>query len=80
MDFLSNTYLGNGGNLKLGLNIVNWLAHDDRFISIPAKTSPDLSIELTSTAKATIAFGFLILLPLLLGGTGTVIWLRRRKR
>ena len=25
-DFLSNTYLGNGGNLKLGLNIVNWLS------------------------------------------------------
>jgi len=79
-DFLSNTYLGNGGNLKLGLNIVNWLAHDDRFITIPVKTAPDLSIELTSTAKAIIAFGFLILLPLLLGGTGTVIWLRRRKR
>lgn len=79
-DFLSNTYLGNGGNLKLGLNIANWLAHDDRFITIPAKTSPDLNIELTSTAKAIIAFGFLILLPLLLGGTGTLIWLRRRKR
>ena len=79
-DFLSNTYLGNGGNLKLGLNIMNWLAYDDRFITIPVKTSADLNIELTSTAKAIIAFGFLILLPLLLGGTGTVIWLKRRKR
>jgi len=79
-DFVSNTYLGNGGNLKLGLNIVNWLMHDDRFITIPVKTSPDLKIELTSTTKAAIAFGFLILLPLLLGGTGTAIWLRRRKR
>ena len=79
-DFLSNTYLGNGGNLKLGLNMVNWLVHDDRFIAIPAKTSPDINIELSSTAKAVIALGFLILLPLLLGGTGTVIWLRRRRR
>ncbi|WP_455223308.1 GldG family protein [Kaarinaea lacus] len=79
-DFLSNTYLGNGGNLKLGLNVVNWLVHDDRFIAIPAKTSPDVNIELSSTAKAVIALGFLILLPLLLGGTGTVIWLRRRRR
>jgi len=79
-DFLSNTYLGNGGNLKLGLNMVNWLVHDDRFIAIPAKTSPDIHIELSSTAKAVIALGFLILLPLLLGGTGTVIWLKRRRR
>jgi ABC-type uncharacterized transport system involved in gliding motility auxiliary subunit len=79
-DFLSNTYLGNGGNLKLGLNMVNWLAHDDRFISIPARTSPDINIELPSTAKAAIALGFLILLPLLLGAIGTVIWLKRRRR
>ncbi|WP_455209319.1 GldG family protein [Kaarinaea lacus] len=79
-DFLSNTYLGNGGNLKLGLNMANWLVHDDRFIAIPAKTSPDVNIELSSTAKAAIALGFLILLPLLLGGAGTVIWLKRRRR
>ncbi|WP_455218855.1 GldG family protein, partial [Kaarinaea lacus] len=79
-DFLSNTYLGNGGNFKLGLNIANWLAHDDRFIAIPARSSPDLDIALTSTAKAILAFGFLILLPLLLGATGTLIWLKRRKR
>jgi ABC-type uncharacterized transport system involved in gliding motility auxiliary subunit len=79
-DFLSNTYLGNGGNLKLGLNIANWLVHDDRFIAIPARTSPDVNIELSSTAKAVIALGFLILLPLLLGGMGTVVWLKRRRR
>ncbi|MCI0507957.1 MAG: GldG family protein [Gammaproteobacteria bacterium] len=79
-DFLSNTYLGNGGNLKLGLNMVNWLAHDDRFIAIPARTSPDVNIELSSAAKAFVALGFLILLPLLLGATGTVIWLKRRRR
>ena len=79
-DFLSNTYLGNGGNLKLGMNIVNWIAHDDMFITIPVKTSPDLTLELTATGKAIIAFGFLILLPAFLAGTGTVIWFRRRKR
>ena len=79
-DFLSNTYLGNGGNLRLGLNIVNWLSHDDRFISIPVKTAPDLNIQLTSTDTAVIAAGFLLLIPIMLGGAGTAIWLRRRKR
>src|SRR5262249_44642411 len=28
--FLSNTFLGNGGNLDLGVNMVNWLSGDDR--------------------------------------------------
>ncbi|HEY5603844.1 MAG TPA: GldG family protein [Gammaproteobacteria bacterium] len=79
-DFLSNTYLGNAGNLRLGLNMVNWLSHDDRFIAIPATTAPDVNIELTPAAKAAIALGFLIVFPLLLGGTGTLIWLKRRRR
>ncbi|MFI3220478.1 MAG: GldG family protein, partial [Methylococcales bacterium] len=35
-DFLSNTYLGNVGNLDMGLRIINWLIHDDNFIDIPA--------------------------------------------
>ncbi|MGD8558689.1 MAG: Gldg family protein, partial [Gammaproteobacteria bacterium] len=79
-DFLSNTYLGNGGNLKLGLNMVNWLSDDERFMNIPLKTTPDLNIQLTTTSKGVIAIGFFLLIPLLLAGSGTAIWLRRRKR
>jgi len=79
-DFLSNTYLGNGGNLNLGLNIVNWLAHDDQFISIPAKAASDVDLQLTATAQTVIAFGFLLLVPLIMAGTGTAIWLKRRKQ
>jgi len=33
-DFLANTYLGNGANLELGLNILNWLTLDDALIVI----------------------------------------------
>lgn len=79
-DFLSNTYLGNGGNLRLGLNLVNWLSHDERFISIPVKTAPDLNIQLTRGETAAIAAGFLLLIPLLLGVAGATVWVRRRKR
>ena len=79
-DFLSNTYVGNGGNLNLGLNMVNWLARDDQFISIPAKAASDLDLHLSATAQAMIAFGFLLVIPLLLAGTGTLVWLRRRKQ
>lgn len=79
-DFLANTYLGNGGNLDLGMSVVNWLASDDVLLAIPAKTAPDLRLTLTDTALAAIGFAFLLVLPLALIGTGVVIWYRRRQR
>ncbi|WP_024297933.1 hypothetical protein [Methylomicrobium lacus] len=79
-DFLANTYIGNAGNLDMGLRIVNWLIHDDRFIDIPAKTAPDRSLKLTTASISVIGFGFLIVLPLCLLGTGFVVWRRRRRR
>jgi ABC-type uncharacterized transport system involved in gliding motility auxiliary subunit len=79
-DFLSNTYLGNPGNLDLGLNIVRWLSHDDASIEIQVKSAPDTVLMLGKVAQAAIAIGFLIGLPLLLLLIGIVIWLRRRRR
>ena len=79
-DFLSNAYLGNGGNLDLGLNMVHWLSNDDSFIAIRAKAGPDQTLTLSNTAQALIGAGFLFGVPLLLLGSGLFIWLRRRKR
>jgi len=79
-DFLSNTYIGNVGNLDIGLRIINWLIHDDNFIDIPAKTTPDASLQLSNTEIAVISFGFLITLPVLLLATGFWIWRRRNQR
>ena len=79
-DFLSNTYLGNAGNLDLGLNIVNWLSHDEDYIDIRIKSAPDTSLELGRIAQGVIGLGFLFGLPLLLLITGAIIWLRRRSR
>ena len=79
-DFLSNATIGNVGNLDMGLRMVNWLIHDDRFIDIPAKTATDKSLQLTQTAVAVIGFGFLIIIPLLLIGTGFFIWRKRKQR
>ncbi|MFN2309783.1 MAG: GldG family protein [Gammaproteobacteria bacterium] len=79
-DFLSNAYLGNGGNLDLGLNAVHWLSHDDSFIAIRAKAAPDQTLNLSGTAQTAIGIGFLFGVPLALIGAGLVIWQRRRKR
>lgn len=79
-DFISNTYLGNGGNLDLGLNIINWLAHDDKLISIRAKTAPDTALNLSRTTSLVIGAGLLFVVPLSLLAGGLLIWVRRRKR
>jgi ABC-type uncharacterized transport system involved in gliding motility auxiliary subunit len=79
-DFLSNAYLGNGGNVELGLNLINWLNHDDQFITVTARTASDVNLELGKTAQIVIGFGFLFGMPLFLLSTGAAIWWRRRNR
>ena len=79
-DFLANAYLGNGGNLALGLRLVNWLVADDALVSIPPRAAPDRNLALTQTETATIAFGFLVAAPLLLLALGFGTWWRRRRR
>ncbi len=79
-DFLSNAYLGNGGNLKMGMNIINWLAHDDNFIDIPVKMAVDKNLQLSPMAQGVIGFGFLFIIPLTFAGAGLFIWWSRRKR
>jgi ABC-type uncharacterized transport system involved in gliding motility auxiliary subunit len=79
-DFISNAYIGNVGNLDMGLRMINWLIHDDRFIDIPAKIATDKSLQLSQISVAVIGFGFLVVLPLLLMGTGFYIWRKRKQR
>lgn len=83
--FLANTFIGNGGNLDLGINMVNWLAGDDNLITIQPKPLKDTNITIPSDATnkllaIAIFFGFRLGLPILLLIAGVVIWLKRRKR
>lgn len=78
-DFLANSYVGNGGNLALGMNIINWLTSNDVFINIPPKTAPDTHLTLTQNEASLLGFVFLFLIPgLALVGGGWIWWRRRR--
>lgn len=79
-DFLSNSYLGNGANLPLGLNIVHWLTLNDAPIIIAPRTAPDPNLNLSEGALALIAAVFLIGLPWALLASGWLIWFRRQRR
>jgi ABC-type uncharacterized transport system involved in gliding motility auxiliary subunit len=71
-------YLGNGGNLDLGVNIVNWLAGDERLISIQPRSAPDTTLTLSKGGLLAIVVTFLIVVPIVLLATGALIWWRRR--
>lgn len=79
-DFLSNSYLGNGGNVDLGVRMAQWLTHADSMIQIPKVNVPDRKIDLSALESSVIAVIFLIVLPALLIAIGAWIWYRRRNR
>lgn len=76
--FLANAYSGNGGNLDLGINMVNWLAHEENLITTQPRATVDNAITLSKNQLNIISYGFLLALPLLLAVIGGVSWWRRR--
>ncbi len=78
--FLSNSFLGNGGNRELGQRVFDWLLGDDDQISVPDRSAPDRTLTLSQGALGVLGFVFLVALPLVIAGTGALIWWRRRRR
>ena len=79
-DFLSNTFLGNAGNLNMGMNIFNWLSHDEQFISIPTRIKDDIILDISPAKLSLLGTFFLLVIPALLALSGSLIWLKRRSR
>ncbi len=77
--FLSNSFAGNGGNVDLGLNMVNWLAGEEHLITLQPRSSKDSSISLSKNQLAIIGLGFVVVLPLLLSAWGVLLWWKRRR-
>jgi len=79
-DFLSNSFLGNGGNRELGQRVFDWLLGDDAQIVVADKAAADRALNFSENQLSLLSVIFLIALPLLLAGSGMLIWWRRRRR
>lgn len=79
-DFLSNTFLGNGGNRALGERVFDWLLGDDKLVQLPPRGAPDRLLEISQAGLNALSLGFLVVLPLLLLLAGALIAWRRRRR
>jgi hypothetical protein len=77
--FLANIYSGNGGNLDLGINMVNWLADEERLITVQPRAAKDDKIVLSRNQLSVLSLSFLFLLPLLLVAVGTLQWWRKKR-
>jgi ABC-type uncharacterized transport system involved in gliding motility auxiliary subunit len=77
--FLSSQFLGNAGNLDLGVNMMNWLSADENLVAIQPRARVDSTLALSRTGLFLIAAGFLLVLPAVLLGAGGAIWWRRRR-
>jgi ABC-type uncharacterized transport system involved in gliding motility auxiliary subunit len=76
--FLANAYSGNGGNIDLGINMVNWLSNEDALITIQPRANKDGTVTLSTRSLTVISICLVIVLPLLLLLIGGVQWWRRR--
>ncbi|MEN9434166.1 MAG: hypothetical protein RLZZ422_1755 [Pseudomonadota bacterium] len=78
-DFLTNQFIGYGGNLDLATQIFNWLSADDALVGIKSNPAPDLVFEMNKALSMGLALFFLLGLPALLFITGLWIWARRQR-
>jgi ABC-type uncharacterized transport system involved in gliding motility auxiliary subunit len=78
-DFAMNAYFGAQGNGNLFANTVKWLAQDENFISIKARSPTDRPLTLTESGGRTVSLLVMILFPGAVLFSGVYVWAKRRK-
>ena len=59
--------------------MVNWLANEERLITVQPRAAKDGRITLSKQQLSTISVSFLVVLPLLLVAAGILQWWRRKR-
>jgi ABC-type uncharacterized transport system involved in gliding motility auxiliary subunit len=83
-NFLSNTFITNGGNLDLGINMINWLSGDDKLISIQPMPLKDVNVTIPDNKISfiiawTVFHSFEYFIPIGFFVLGILFWFKRRK-
>jgi len=79
-DFLSNAYLANGGNVQLGLRLVDWLSGTEALLGTPPPLPDDAQLQLPVQHLYLLVAVFCMFLPVILLGTGELLRRRRHRR
>jgi ABC-type uncharacterized transport system involved in gliding motility auxiliary subunit len=74
----ANNFLAFNGNRDLALNTINWLSSDEDLISIRPKEPEDRKLTMTKSQVRWVGMTSLLLIPLIVIGTGISVWWRRR--
>ena len=77
-DFIDNQYIAKMYNGDLFLNMVNWLAGEEAFISIRPKATRGSMVLMTPQQTESIFFTSVLIFPEILLLAGIAIWWRRR--
>jgi ABC-type uncharacterized transport system involved in gliding motility auxiliary subunit len=76
--FAANGTIENGGNANLALNVIGWLAGQERLVGIAPKTPEQASLALTRAQVNRIGLFVIAGLPLIAAVLGVWVWYRRR--
>lgn len=76
--WIANNILRFNGNRDLFLNMMNWLSSDEDLISIRPKEPEDRRLSLSRSQMKVLFWSSIVLLPLLVIGSGLAVWWRRR--
>lgn len=78
-DFASNGGIANAANLYFVTSAANWLLDRESLISIPPKSTEQVSVSLSRGDVGRITLFVLVVLPLSAIGLGIAVWLKRRR-
>jgi hypothetical protein len=77
-DFMTDTEIGNAGNLILAMNTLNWMTSRERSMGIPPRDVEDLSLFLSQKQMRIIQVVVLLVMPGAAIAMGILVWRRRK--
>ena len=77
-DFLTDTWIANGGNRELGNRLFNWSVADTAMIGITAPAEPATQLNLSRAGTLGLVAVAFLLLPGLMFSAATGVWYRRQ--